>query len=798
MEQNKKRVPLYNRLPEIYHIKDQDPEPPGQLKSYLALVESVFEEIHKNIEGLYHDLFIETCADWVIPYIGDLLGVSHLKGDPRTLRADVADTIALRRRKGTLAGMERLTYNLTGWGVHCVELRENMVWNQHLNHQRPDAGGDPPYSLPSVTMHTPIRGGTVTLRDPAMLSLLYTPFDPFAHIGDVKPPAFGNIRYNLPNLAIFLWRLKDYRVCCSKPFYRIRKSITGGYCVRFDIHPLGEPVRLFNTYQFDPGREPPVVTQLDETPNPMPTARLNEGSEAGNPGEYVAVDTYDPVNTDISALDISDVGLQLHLPEPGFSGEIWPSPSAAWTIRGANLCAWEEGVTPSVKNRDIIIDPVIGRLIIGVASIGEANALKNHLLVTYTYGAVGPVGAHPISRLSLPREWYDDEVKTIEVTFQDGSTELKDALNKINDPLYQEHPVLILIRDNRTYELDIGDVEPSLQKSEGGEISLLLRKSLIIRAADDQRPVIKLVRPLRFRPEKVKGADADEQEELEARIAQLTVHLQGLYLTRGDDWDADFAPNPQDVPLVARAALHRLEIVGCTLDPGGYKKLDDTRSLIYASVNLKEDRGFPEGTPEEEEIKKAFEEIPEIVIQRSVTGPLLIDTNYQLSLTQSIIDAGKGVNDSPEDKFAVSGAEDPVDKWGPPTQFEGITVFGRMRVESIKGKGGIFVHTLEVLQHQKGCIKSSYFSGIGDRLPQNHGCVKATEAELLFVSEIFGQPAYGQLHHTTDFRIKERGPDDDAMGAFGFLMEAHKWRNLKIRFREFMPVGERPLLIPVS
>ena len=34
--------------------------------------------------------FIETCAPWVVPYIADLVGTSHLKGDPRTLRADTA------------------------------------------------------------------------------------------------------------------------------------------------------------------------------------------------------------------------------------------------------------------------------------------------------------------------------------------------------------------------------------------------------------------------------------------------------------------------------------------------------------------------------------------------------------------------------------------------------------------------------------------------------------------------------------------------------------------------------------
>ena len=121
------RVPLFNRLPEIYRIKDAEQYPPDQLRDYLALIENAFGSIHENIEALYHDLFIETCDDWVIPYLADLLGTSHLKGDPWTLRADVADTIALRRRKGTLGAIELLTFNLTKWGVHCVELLENMV-----------------------------------------------------------------------------------------------------------------------------------------------------------------------------------------------------------------------------------------------------------------------------------------------------------------------------------------------------------------------------------------------------------------------------------------------------------------------------------------------------------------------------------------------------------------------------------------------------------------------------------------------------------------------------------------------
>src|SRR5262245_3518480 len=256
------RVQLFQRLPQIYRIRDAEQDPRGQLEAYLEVVEQAFSAIHENIEALYDDLFIDTCDDWVVPYLADLLGTSHLKGDPRTIRADVADTIALRRRKGTLNAIERLAYDLTKWAAHCVELRENLVWNQHLNHQRPDEGGKPPYGRPDIDRFTPRRGGTVPVRWPAALSLLNTPFDPFAHVADVKPATIGGIHYNLPNLAIFLWRLRDYRLPVGRPVSKGHKQLPGGsglakYAVRFDLHPLDRPVRLFNTYRFDPNQVPP-------------------------------------------------------------------------------------------------------------------------------------------------------------------------------------------------------------------------------------------------------------------------------------------------------------------------------------------------------------------------------------------------------------------------------------------------------------------------------------------------------------------------------------------------------------
>jgi hypothetical protein len=770
------RVPLYERLPEIYRIKDEEIKPPYQLKNYLALVEKAYGEIHKNIEALYDDLFIETASDWVIPYIGDLIGTTHLTGDPWTLRADVADTIHLRRRKGTLASIEKLTYNLTQWGVHCVELRENLVWNQNLDHQRPDRGGDPPYVHPGVNRHTPVWGGTVPLRDPAVLSALNTPFDPFAHVADLKPLTFGTIRYNLPNLAIFLWRLEDYSVPVSKPYFVKKSVVNGVHLVCFNIHPLGEPVRLFNTYEYYPEKTPPVITEIDCTPNPIPTARINEDSPsgAGKPEKYISVNTYDANNPDLGSMKITEVGLQLHIPEDEFPNEVWPSKDGkSWKIRGANLCAWEAGVAPEIADREIVIDPVIGRIILGVNTSTEADALDNDLLVTYTYGSVGPVGAHPISRSPNPQTINGEAVDERSVNFHEDSHSLE---KKLVDLDQSPKPVVVEIQDSMTHELDLTSANVTGTLTEDGGENLNLNKTLVIRAASDQRPVIQLKTPLRFRPKTVK----DERS--------LLVRLEGLYLTRHSSF-------PADQPLIARAAVNRLEIVNCTLDPGGYIKLDETRAKIHTALELKEPYGFAD--PDEE---RDFDQTPEVVIRDSITGPLRVDGGYSLSLENSILDAGKGVGDDPEDAFAVSSATEPKTGWGPLTMVNRLTVFGRMRVIEIRGRGGIWVHALEVYNNQRGCLRYSYFSGINDRLPQNLGCVFGVgdNAGLHFTAEAFGDPAYGQLAHTADFRIRERGPQDDAMGAFGFLLEAHKWRNIQVRFREFMPVGITPLLLPVT
>ena len=774
------RLAMYDRLPEIYRIRDAEQVPQGQLAAYVDLFENVHSALRDNIEALGRDAFIESCDDWVVPYIADLLGSSHLSGDPWTLRADVARTINHRRRKGTLGAIESLAHALSKWAVHTVEMRDRLVWNQHINHQRPDIGGAPPLTA-SNFLGDARRGGTVNLRDPALLSLLNGPFDPFAHLADIKPAKGWRGLYNLPNLGIFLWRLKDYTVSRTRPgqiFPAIAIPPSNPvvasdalFSVRVELHPQSEPMVLFNTHRFQADEDPPNISSSDAVPGPMPSARLSSDTPAGRPEHYVEIAPY--ANGTVPDR-MNRLGLSLQVPQALFTA------TAPWRFRGANLCAWETGLQPPLREHEIAIDPNRGRVVFGAMGANaavEADAIANGLYISPTHAFQGPVGAQPIPRQATPALWQEAVTKIVIVDpLQNSMLTLQAALEDLET---RAQPLIIEINDSLVHELDLSLITGT--SNELGLQTLRLNRSLWIRAASGERPVIRLKKPLAFRPHDVLSAGAP------AVMDSLMVRLEGIYLTR------DKAVFPANTPLIARAALHQLQIQDCTLDPGGYIALNNIRTPILPSMRLNNTNGFV--LPDE---IVAFDQSPEIVLENSISGPLAIDDDYSLNIINSIIDAG-GTLETAAPALAVGAATGNAElTWGPALTINGLTCFGRMRVTSASGKGGIWVHALQVLDNQSGCIKNSWFADADNCLPSNHACLHQSQSDLHFVAQTFGRPGYAQITRESDIRILEQGPNDDEMGAFGFLLNSHKWKNIQIRFREYMPVGIRPVLIAVT
>ncbi len=80
---NDARVDRLNALlPAIYRIRDSEQGEP--LKALLQVISEQVDLIEDDIAGLYENWFIETCEDWVVPYIGDLIGYEpvHEAGEP--------------------------------------------------------------------------------------------------------------------------------------------------------------------------------------------------------------------------------------------------------------------------------------------------------------------------------------------------------------------------------------------------------------------------------------------------------------------------------------------------------------------------------------------------------------------------------------------------------------------------------------------------------------------------------------------------------------------------------------------
>jgi hypothetical protein len=197
---------IYNLLPAIYRIRDE--EGAGALRALVTVFAKQAGVVESDIAQLYENWFIETCEDWVVPYLGDLLGVRglHSVSDATfSLRARVADTIGYRRRKGTAAMLEQLAHDSTGWPAHAVEFFELLITTQNYNHLRP---------------HNVI---TPDLRRTDVLELLDTPFDRIAHTADVRHIASRRGRHNIPNIGLFLWRLQSYPLMGRSSTFQSRK-----------------------------------------------------------------------------------------------------------------------------------------------------------------------------------------------------------------------------------------------------------------------------------------------------------------------------------------------------------------------------------------------------------------------------------------------------------------------------------------------------------------------------------------------------------------------------------------------
>ena len=328
--------PVYDLLPVIHRIRDAEQGLP--LRALLEVTETELAQLRDDVDGLYDDWFVETCAEWVLPYIGDLLGVQGLRQVPGAsgLRALVANTIRYRRRKGTPGVIEQVARDVTGWPARVVEYYRLLSLTQHLDHVRLGAAR------------------TADLRDADGLALTGTAFDETARTGEVRHIDIGRGRYNLPDVGVHLWRLTAYPVDRADA-----RRIDAGPGWTFD--PAGRDMPLF--HQARP--EPDGVSHLaEEVDVPAPLRRRALIRELTPPQHLVFLAKPDP------ALQIWLDGQQV-------------TPDRL-TCR--DLSGW----TAPDDETSVAVDPVLGRIAL--------STTPTRVQVSYSYGYPGDVGAGPHDR----------------------------------------------------------------------------------------------------------------------------------------------------------------------------------------------------------------------------------------------------------------------------------------------------------------------------------------------------------------------------------------------------------------
>lgn len=356
---------LAQLLPQWHRLRDTDEGEP--LRALLAVMAEQIDVVRNGVEQSYEDLFVETAAPWVLPYLGDLVGYRTLPGYERVLtnglrggssaalteaiapRRDVAATVANLRRKGTLHLLEELCEQVAEWPSRAVEL------SRLVSHQQPVKL----YGSGSAGRER--RGRLADLRDGSALDLAGSAFGTVARSVDVRS---ANSRRRQggstpAGVGLFVWRLKAHSLTSSP-----------AYCID----------RARNLYTFSIlGNDSPLVTK----PVPEPSAT------------HIA--TIDNVPAFIRRRQLHDRLADYYGPGKSFvirrDGEDKPVPPSDIVV--ADLSDWR--YRPG--RGQVAVDPELGRIAFGARSAPRQGVWVDH---HYAFGADMGGGEYARDRTARP------------------------------------------------------------------------------------------------------------------------------------------------------------------------------------------------------------------------------------------------------------------------------------------------------------------------------------------------------------------------------------------------------------
>lgn len=182
-------------------------------------------------------------------------------------RREVADTIASRRRKETLALLEELSRRIVGWPARAVEYRRLVSGTAALN------------------ILCRRRSSTVDLRDHASLALRGTAFEQLPRSLEVRRIHSHRTtgRHNLPAIALFVYRRK----IDSATIVPARALGAGEFCT-FGVQGLDTPLHALPR----PEASPDTIAEMVNLPLPISRRTLraaHDGNAADASADYYGV-----------------------------------------------------------------------------------------------------------------------------------------------------------------------------------------------------------------------------------------------------------------------------------------------------------------------------------------------------------------------------------------------------------------------------------------------------------------------------------------------------------------------------
>lgn len=824
---------LFAKLPAIYQIRDAE-QGGHSLRALLRVIAEQVGHSQEDIQQLYANWFVETCEPWVVPYIGELVGIQTTQGlieHPEVHadrsrqreqlmfpRREVAKAVNYHRRKGTLSVLEDLANDIANWPARAVEFHTNVA------------------RFASVREQDPVSGRFADLRGHQLMAHVGTPFDTLTRIPDVRPiePIADQPRFNPQNVGLYIWRMRarslTRALCKCGCTIKIDKDDAKQLTFYF-LNPLG----ILTQCVTSPLRETEATHIAEETnvPDPISVLDLRNTDEptAGNlptaarkfygRGKSLAV--YLPASTGaeglVPASSVIPWDLSGCLAKAGCECDHKPDQKEPCPCQEARAALWE-AIGKGANSRDLVaLDPALG--------ICAIKGKYRPVYATYHYAAPGDLGGGEYRRQfgteSNSPNWVkrirSDQFPLPATSCSPPEVDLEKLLNVARGQpraasttnASAAFVMIVEFCDSGTYRVPM-DLANNVELAKG--------EVLVIRSASGCRPVL-ILEPAACSPCAFIRLAANSAFVLDG----IVIDGGGLTILE---------PTPQ-MPAADKEPLVRVtDCCGSTVSTS--PEFDRARVVIRNST-LRPDR-----IQRCSELANLLLERPDtcVVIESSIVGRIATSFDKaaaaqqapcELIVRDSIID---GLNGLPTGT-AISGATT--------INFtaERSTVLGQVYVREIPlARDSLFRDPISVTRRQSGGMRYCYVPSTpgGASIWQtpaqyycqpsreqsrssdsNKPCGNATTGELEpcdletvvheqrtpldsivpdFTSLMYGDPGYCQLTASCPPEIRRGAEDESEMGVFHDLYEPQREVNLKARLEEFVPVSMNLGLIYVN